>query len=298
LRWRHEGLEGDPGVRALLRDVLDAVDPEGLNGMDAKQEAIGLALIQTIFRQALELLEHPERKPGWTHRDPVILQSQGQVLRMIVHSIGALAARRPELNALLQQPGVLLDVGTGVGWLAIEAASCWSALRVVGIDPWEPALALARENLAKSEVAERVEFHLRRVEDLDEAENFALVWLPGPFIAAEIADRALERLHRALAPGGWLIFGLNGQAPGPVEEALARLRIVRSGGHPWTRGEVEERLRIRFRKRRGGLRGAFGFVCGGPTQDPVSILHTDRSWLNLTFSGLQWTRSAASMLLF
>ena len=48
-------------------------------------------------------------------------------------------------------------VGTGVGWLAIEAARSWPALRVVGIDSWEPALILARKNLAQSGVVERVE---------------------------------------------------------------------------------------------------------------------------------------------
>jgi hypothetical protein len=72
--------------------------------------------------------------------------------------------------------------GTGVGWLAIEAAHVWPALRVVGIDQWEPALALARENLGKSGVAERVEIRLQCVEDLEETARFSLAWLPGPFI--------------------------------------------------------------------------------------------------------------------
>jgi hypothetical protein len=53
------------------------------------------------------------------------------------------AARTPELSSTPQRPGAFLDVGTGVGGLAIEAARVWPALRVVGIDQWEPALALA-----------------------------------------------------------------------------------------------------------------------------------------------------------
>jgi hypothetical protein len=54
---------------------------------------------------------------------------------------------------------------------------------------------------------------------------------------------ALERIHRAAAPGGRLVFGLYAARPDPLGEALAGLRIVRGGGHPWTVNEVEERLR-------------------------------------------------------
>ena len=80
------------------------------------------------------------------------------------------------------------------------------------------------------------------MEQLEEETTFTLAWLPGPFIATEFANRALERAYRALVPGGWLIFGFNPPLPGPLEEALTRLRIVRSGGHPWTSKEVEEKL--------------------------------------------------------
>src|SRR5262249_13179182 len=116
-------------------------------------------------------------------------------------------------------------------------------LRVVGIDPWEPALTLARKNLAKSGLVERVELRSQRVEQLEEMETFTLAWVPGPFISADVVDRALEHIRCALAPGGWLIFGFNPVPSTPLEQALARLRIVRSGGHPWTSKEVEEKLR-------------------------------------------------------
>jgi SAM-dependent methyltransferase len=162
---------------------------------------------------------------------------------LVVRGIGASLTRLPELGKTLQRPGTFLDIGTGVGWLAIEVARAWPAMRVVGIDPWEPALVLARENLAQSEVADRVEFRMQRVEQLDEVPTFAVVWLPGPFIAREIADRALARIRGMLAPRGWLIFGLNAALPGPLERALARLWTARSGGHFWDAAEVEERLR-------------------------------------------------------
>jgi len=242
LRLRREQLNGDSRVRSLLLDVVRRIDPELLDGIDANEERAALALIQTSFRQAIDLIENPARAPGWHYEDPVILESQGQVSRLIVRSIDTLAAQRPALGEALRQPGAFLDVGTGVGWLAIEAARTWPALRVVGIDSWEPALVLARKNVAQSGVAERVELRSQRVEHLDEETKFTLAWLPGPFIAAEIITLALERIHWALTPGGWLIIGLLAQPADALGEALANLRIVRSGGYPWTISEVQERL--------------------------------------------------------
>jgi len=135
LRLQQDGLEGNPRVRALLNEIARAVDPQLLEDADEHQQATTLALIQTIFRQALDLLEDPARDPGWNYKDPVILQSQGQVSRLIVRGIDVMATQRPELGEMLQGPGAFLDVGTGVGWLAIEAAHSWPALRVVGVDP-------------------------------------------------------------------------------------------------------------------------------------------------------------------
>jgi hypothetical protein len=80
------------------------------------------------------------------------------------------------------------------------------------------------------------------VEQFEEATTFTVAWLPGPFIAREIADRALERVYCAIVPGGWLVFGFNPPPHGRLEEALASLRVVRSGGYPWTPREVEEKL--------------------------------------------------------
>jgi hypothetical protein len=122
LRLRSERLSGDSCLRCLLHDVVQKIEPSLLDGLDPDQERAALALIQTSFRQAIDLLEDPAREPGWIYEDPVILESQGQLSRQIVRAIDKIAADRPELNLGLQQSGAFLDIGTGVGWLAIEAA--------------------------------------------------------------------------------------------------------------------------------------------------------------------------------
>jgi methylase of polypeptide subunit release factors len=132
--------------------------------------------------------------------------------------------------------------GTGVGWLAIEAARAWPALRCVGIDIWEPALRLARANLAGARMDERVALRTQSVEDLDDRDAFTLAWLP-PFIPREVAPAALRNLHRALAAGGWLVVAVLGASPDPLGRALAGLKLARYGTYSWTTEEAEAQLR-------------------------------------------------------
>jgi len=243
LRASQEHLDVDPRVRALLQEAVAAIGPQLLDERKPEEAASALALVRTVFRQALDLLDNPTRAPGWSYDDPVVLQTQGQVSRVIVHRIDALAKRHPPLAAALRAPGVFLDVGAGVGWLAIEAARTWPELKVWGLDPWEPALALARENLAHSNVADRVAFRAQRIEEFEEVGTVTIAWVPGPFIARHVADRALGSVFRGLLPGGWLVFGLMAPPANSLADAVARLRTLRSGGHSWTADEVVERLR-------------------------------------------------------
>jgi hypothetical protein len=107
-RLRQEEFDGDPRVRSLLQEVVHHSAPELLDGLDANQERAALALIQTSFRQALDLLENPARTPGWNYRDPVILESQGQISRLTFRGMDTLAAQRPDLAAALRQPALFL----------------------------------------------------------------------------------------------------------------------------------------------------------------------------------------------
>ena len=243
LRIRREGLPADPQIVRRLQDVLGALDPNLLDGMTVEQEEAALVVIQSAVGQAVGLLEDPARTPGWSYDDPEVLQGQGQASRRFIGAINGLASRRPDLQRTLHERGAFLDVGTGVGWLAIEAARAWPALRCVGIDVWEPALRLARANLAGSGMEERVELRAQSVEDLEEQNAFTLAWLPGVFMPIDVLPAALKNVNRALTPGGWLVFSVLGALPDRLGEALAALKVARNGAHPWKPAEAEEQLR-------------------------------------------------------
>ena len=242
LRIRREGLPADPRSCSGSMSVIRALDPSLLDNITAEQEEAALVIIQSAVGQAVDLLEDPARAPGWRYEDPEILQGQGLASRRFVRAIDALAAQRPDLQRTLREPGAFLDVGTGVGWLAIEAARAWPALRCVGIDVWEPALRLARANLAGTGMEDRVELRSQSIEDLREQGTFTVAWLP-PFVPVEIVHVGLQNLHRALAPGGWLIFALLGTATDQLGRALTALKLARYGTYSWTTAEAEAQLR-------------------------------------------------------
>lgn len=239
---KQKGLTPHPEIAARLNGVIAAIDPELLAKTTPQEETAALAFIRAFLRQAADLVEDPGRDPGWVYEDPVILQSQGQASRIVARSIAAAAEGDADLQHALAAGGRFLDIGTGAGWLAIEAATLWPSMRVTGIDIYEPALKLARANVAASAVAERVELRTQSVEALDEPGVYDFIWFPGPFIPLSLVGPSVERVREALVPGGYIVFGLFGAQPTPLAEALTDLRVVRSGGHPWTAPAVTDLL--------------------------------------------------------
>ncbi len=238
IRLRQEGNAGDNRVRVLLQETMQALNPSPLEGLNAEQQAMLLGIIRIVFRDAAELLNDPARSPGWTYSDTEMLEAQGRASRANVISISAFAAQHPKLATVLSEPSAFLDIGTGVGHLALEAAKAWPAMRVTGIDIWDPALALARKNVDASELNGRVELRKLNVDDLAEEQAYDLVWLPAPFLPRDVFERAVGKTYAALRPGGWLVVGQYGIPNEPVGRALTQLQIVRSGGYPWEAPEL------------------------------------------------------------
>jgi hypothetical protein len=76
LRLRREGRTDDSRLFHLLQEVVECIEPGLLDGVDANQELAVLSLIQSSFRQGIDLLENPGRAPGWSYEDPVILEAR------------------------------------------------------------------------------------------------------------------------------------------------------------------------------------------------------------------------------
>ena len=243
IRLRQDTNAGDQRVRALLQDAMHALHPAPLEGLNPEQQAMLLGIIRIIFRDAADLLNEPARAPGWTYSDVEMLEAQGRASRANIAAINAFAADHPRLAGVLAQPGSFLDIGTGVGHLAIEAANAWPKLRVVGIDIWDPALALAEKNLETSGLRDRIELRKLDVSDLADQGTYSLVWLPAPFLPREIFIGAVRKALTALIPGGWLVVGQYGIPHEALGQALTRLQIVRSGGYPWEGEEIADLLR-------------------------------------------------------
>ncbi len=244
LRVQTEGLETRPEVRNLLREISSQLVPVSMEEIPDEARRGAAATIRTFFRQAAELLEHPGREPGWIYDDPLILQSQGGASVPLQGLISTVATSLDDLDSRLRgEGGRFLDVGTGVAKLAMAMADAYPSLEVVGIDPWKPALELGRQNVARADLARRVELRLERIEDLPDENGFDLIWMAGPFLPQPVVGDALERSVRALKPGGWLFFGTYAGPDDPVAGLLVELRTIRSGGHPWTTTDALDLLR-------------------------------------------------------
>jgi len=153
----------------------------------------------------------------------------------IAPAIRIAAEQNPELSDRLAGGAQILDVGTGVGWLAVALARAYADARVVGIDIFEPALDLARANVSAENLQDRIELRRQDVLRLAQTPVFDIAWLALPFLPAAIVPPALAAVHGSLKPGGWLIAGTFAAAgPDRLSELLMDLRTVRSGGKPWT----------------------------------------------------------------
>lgn len=231
LRLRVSGQEAPSEVQASLAEVAAALGiDEELDRADPRELAAHLAPIRALLLEAVDLVSDPTRAPGWTVTDVELLESLGRSSAAVAEELAAVAAAHEELADALRRPGAaFLDVGVGVGAIAIEMCRQWPELRAVGIDPFDTALALARRNVAQAELEPRIELRRQGVEELADVEAYDLAWLPGPFLSRRALDAGLGSVLRALRPGGYAVLGIY-YGRDPLDAALAHLRTARAGG--------------------------------------------------------------------
>lgn len=218
------GDEGDPVLREQLDRVLDELGVrEQVSTLEPGERAVILAFTRSYLAQGLDLVDDPTRPSSWSHTDPVLLQAQGS-------ASGVVATLLTDLG-LVQDGARILDVGTGVGGIAIAFCRILPTATVVGIDPWEPSLALARANVAEAGFDDRVQLVDAFVQELEDTEGFDLAWLPSFFIPEAVLAPALERLHALLRPGGRIVVGVTfADEADRLAAVTDDLMTVRSGG--------------------------------------------------------------------
>jgi predicted O-methyltransferase YrrM len=216
------GEQAPPEIVTALRAVSTAAGIGGVDELAPQQRMMIASLVRLYINQAADLLDHPSREVGWTFTDPVILDGWGRGSAMVPMMIAA--------NPQLREVGTFLDVGTGVGLLAVAAAGVWPTATIVGIDKWEPSLERARANIAHAGLEERITLRQQNVADLDEKETYDCIWVPTFFLTENTLTRALPRLVAALRPGGWIVLGRFAPTPDPLAEATGTLRTIRGGG--------------------------------------------------------------------
>ncbi len=125
----------------------------------------------------------------------------------------------------------LLDVGTGTGILAIAAARLHPQARVVALDIDPEACAVARENMERNGVGERIALFCGALDDLPE-ERFEMVLAN---LTADALAGLLSRFPQRLEPGGVLVLSglLDGDEESFWEALVAKafrpLEVKRGG---------------------------------------------------------------------
>lgn len=220
---KQSGEAPPPEIVAALRAVSDAAGlGDALDELPPPQQAVVAALVRLYLTQALDLLDEPGRAAGWTFTNPVILDGWGRGSSMVPGVIATV----PELGDVER----FLDVGTGVGLLAVTAAGVWPMATIVGIDVWDPSLERARANVAQAGLEDRITLRNQDVVNIDDVEEYDCVWLPTFFLTDAQVAEAVPLLVRATRSGGRLVLGIFAPPPDPLAAAVSTLRTIRGGG--------------------------------------------------------------------
>jgi len=133
-----------------------------------------------------------ERIPG------VLASAYEKATRMVIGTYYREVAR--EIVAYLDS-GMILDIGTGPGYLPIEIAKKSSNIMVVGIDLSRKLIQMAQSNASKAGLADRLDFQFGDAGGLifDDS-SFDMVISTGMLHSLKNPVRVLQEIYRVLKP--------------------------------------------------------------------------------------------------
>jgi len=104
--------------------------------------------------------------------------------------------------------GVVLDIGTGPGYLPIEIVKRAPAVKVVGVDLTPELIKMAQGNRVKTGVADRLRFEVMDAANLQFGDkSYDMVFSTGMLHAlrsSEKVSKVIRESYRVLKPGGEL----------------------------------------------------------------------------------------------
>ncbi|MFN0095509.1 MAG: SAM-dependent methyltransferase [Dehalococcoidia bacterium] len=219
----------DERLAGPLADVLQAAGLDWPLQLPAAQAGALAGLLRATLAQATHAATQSAPAVGWSPAEDELLLDQGAGSATFPPALARSADSMPGLREAMAGPGArFLDVGAGVGALSFAAARTWPAATVVGLDPWDRPLDLARKRLDEAGLADRVSFVTGGIETFA-SDPFDLVWLPLSFIPPAVRAAAIDRTLALIKAEGWLVASIFA-GPGTLGEATARLRSARSGG--------------------------------------------------------------------
>jgi len=136
------------------------------------------------------------------------------VLLAIV-GLGASLTERVIERAHIQDGEHVLDVGCGTATLLIAAKSRSPLAQMVGVDPDERALAIARKKIAQHQVeVEVVQAGAEHVHFPSSSFDLVMSTLVFHHLPTEIKQRAMQEIFRVLTPGGRFLLADFGKPEG------------------------------------------------------------------------------------
>jgi SAM-dependent methyltransferase len=236
----------DPSLDARVKAFLATLGiADALADVSADEVKPLLSEIRTMAAVDAKLLHAATRTTTWNYTDTAVLEGAGAMSAGFVGPLSQvlLPGLEGAIDRLIAPGATFLDVGVGVAGLAIAVAKKWPTVHIVGIDPWQPSLALARDNVATAGMGDRIELREQRAEDLKDERAFDLAWIPALFMPRRAVRPACERIFHALRPGGWMLF--NSVQPGldPLTDAMWWLRTTMFGDSAMPSADAEALMR-------------------------------------------------------